>query len=137
MEPSGTTQGRHLDQPLIQDSNDSRVGERRQPTSGEGEVSSVPNRPAHGRTPCTPPPAAQLFEIIVLDTTGEDGHAHWHTIGWSLDRRDADIIAESYVTRSICPYNAARIRHKGSLLVEHRRIARGPYQGEQVYTLRQ
>ncbi|GAA3104379.1 hypothetical protein [Nonomuraea salmonea] len=39
---------------------------------------------ATGRVRCTPPPAAELFEIVVLDTTG--GDPHWHTIGWGVNR---------------------------------------------------
>ncbi|WP_049567128.1 hypothetical protein [Nonomuraea sp. SBT364] len=77
--------------------------------------------PAHVR--CTPPPAGQLFEIAVLDTTGEDGRPYWHTIGWGIDKVEADSIAETYVNRPMCPYDAARIRHNGTLVGLHRRQA--------------
>ncbi|MEU4571301.1 hypothetical protein ACBI99_24795 [Nonomuraea sp. ATR24] len=76
---------------------------------------------AHVR--CTPPPARQLFEIAVLDTTAEDGRPYWHTIGWGIDRVEADNIAETYVNRPSCPYDAARIRHNGHLVGLHRRQA--------------
>ncbi|MEV4569041.1 hypothetical protein AB0K12_35170 [Nonomuraea sp. NPDC049419] len=74
---------------------------------------------ATGRARCTPPPAAELFEIVVLDTTG--GDPHWHTIGWGVNRGDADTIAQSYVTRPVCPYEEARIRQNGHLVGVHRR----------------
>ncbi|WP_157549911.1 hypothetical protein [Nonomuraea candida] len=76
---------------------------------------------AGGRVRCTPPAAAELFEIAVLDTTGEDGQARWHTIGWGVDRREADSIAEEYVTRPLCPYDEAQIRQNGHLVGVHRR----------------
>lgn len=84
---------------------------------------TAPARNGHsgtGRTRCTP---AQLFEIAVLDTGGENGTGQWHTIGWSVGRTDADAIAEAYVTRPIRPYDAARVRHNGRLLIEHHRPA--------------
>ncbi|MEW9548290.1 hypothetical protein [Nonomuraea sp. NPDC050783] len=74
-----------------------------------------------GHISCTPAPADQLFEIAVLDPSGEDGQGGWHTIGWGVDRRHADSIAESFVTRPLRPYQAARIRHNGHLVGEHRR----------------
>ncbi|MEU6792093.1 hypothetical protein ABZ907_10370 [Nonomuraea wenchangensis] len=70
---------------------------------------------------CTPAPADQLFEITVLDRADGDDQGDWHTIGWGVDRRHADSIAESFVTRSLSPYAAARIRHNGHLVGEHRR----------------
>ncbi|TMR09225.1 hypothetical protein ETD86_44555 [Nonomuraea turkmeniaca] len=70
---------------------------------------------------CTPPVAAELFEISVLDTTGGDGHERWHTIGWGVDREEVDSIAETYVTRPMCPYDQARIRHQGLLVGMRRR----------------
>jgi len=76
-----------------------------------------------GHVSCTPAPAAQLFEIAVLDSTGEDGQGCWHTVGWGVDRVHADSIAESFVTRPTRPYDAARIRHNGLLVGEHRRPA--------------
>ncbi|MFI7700478.1 hypothetical protein [Nonomuraea sp. NPDC049480] len=76
-----------------------------------------------GHVSCTPAPAAQLFEIAVLDSTGEEGQGRWHTIGWGVDRVHADSIAESFVTRSTHPYDVARIRHNGHLVGEHRRPA--------------
>jgi hypothetical protein len=79
------------------------------------------NASLHGHTSCTPAPADQLFEITVLDTAHEDDPARWHTIGWGIDRRDADAIAEAYVNRSLSPYDAAQIRHNGRLIREHRR----------------
>ncbi|HEX4815315.1 MAG TPA: hypothetical protein VFV66_21445 [Nonomuraea sp.] len=91
-------------------------------------------RDTHGRTTgagtghvsCTPAPAAQLFEIAVLDSTGEGGQGHWHTIGWGVDRSHAESIAESFVTRPVRPYEVARIRHNGLLVGEHRRPADCP-----------
>lgn len=83
--------------------------------SAEGEV------PARLR--CTPPAAAELYEIAVLDTTGGEGEARWHTIGWGVDLGEADSIAESYVTRTLCPYDEARIRRNGHLVGVHRRPA--------------
>ncbi|SEH02123.1 hypothetical protein SAMN05444920_12458 [Nonomuraea solani] len=74
-----------------------------------------------GRARCTPPAAAELFEIVVLDPTAEDGQERWHTIGWGVDRGDADDIAQTYVTRHLCPYDEARIRHNGRFVGEHRR----------------
>ncbi|TMR94108.1 hypothetical protein [Nonomuraea basaltis] len=76
-----------------------------------------------GHVSCTPTPAAQLFEIAVLDSasTDEHGRGHWHTIGWGVDRAQADSIAEAFVTRPMCPYDAAQIRHNGLLVGEHRR----------------
>ncbi|MCK2220276.1 hypothetical protein MF672_041725 [Actinomadura sp. ATCC 31491] len=74
-----------------------------------------------GHVSCTPAPADQLFEIAVLDLSDGDGQGHWHTIGWGVDRREADSIAESFVTRPLHPYEAARIRHNGHLVGEHRR----------------
>ncbi|MEO3802293.1 hypothetical protein [Nonomuraea sp. B1E8] len=85
---------------------------------------TVPHRPREeyrGHTACTPPPTGQLFEIVVLDTTGDDGRARWNTVGWGVDRADADAIARTYVTRQLCPYEAVQIRHDGRLLAEHRR----------------
>ncbi|MGN9841017.1 hypothetical protein ACTMTI_23120 [Nonomuraea sp. H19] len=76
-----------------------------------------------GHHSCTPVPAAQLFEIAVLDSSGEDGRAGWQTIGWGVDRAQADSIAEAYVSHPTRPYDAARIRHKGHLVGEHRRPA--------------
>jgi hypothetical protein len=76
-----------------------------------------------GHVSCTPAPAAQLFEITVLDSTAEDGVGRWHTIGWGVDRVHADSIAESFVNRPVCPYDAAQIRHNGHLVGEHRRSA--------------
>ncbi|MGI5282295.1 hypothetical protein ACQEVF_03080 [Nonomuraea polychroma] len=76
-----------------------------------------------GHVSCTPAPAAQLFEITVLDSTAEDGLGRWHTIGWGVDRVHADSIAESFVNRPVCPYDAAQIRHNGHLVGEHRRSA--------------
>jgi hypothetical protein len=82
------------------------------------------HEPGIGRhTACTPPTAGQLFEIVVLDTTGDDGHARWSTIGWGVDRNDAEAIARTYLTRQLCPYDAVRIRRDGRLLAEHRRPA--------------
>lgn len=78
---------------------------------------------AQARVPCTPPAASQLYEIAVLDTTAEDGRARWHTIGWGVDRTHAQSLAESYVTRPLCPYEEARIRHNGRLVAVHRRPA--------------
>lgn len=74
-----------------------------------------------GHISCTPAPAAQLFEITVLDSTGEDGQGQWHTIGWGVDRVHADSIAEAIVTREVPPYEVAQIRHNGLLVGEHRR----------------
>ncbi|MGW0811236.1 hypothetical protein [Nonomuraea sp. NPDC002799] len=89
------------------------------------ETRNRPARAAGGETPahvcCTPPPAAELFEIAVLDTTGEDGRARWHTIGWGVDRVDADHLAETYVNRPMCPYDAAQIRRNGRLVGVHHR----------------
>ncbi|PZG18288.1 hypothetical protein [Nonomuraea aridisoli] len=86
------------------------------------EHATAPGRAgAPARVPCTPPAAAELFEIAVLDTTAEDGRARWHTIGWGVDRAHAHDIAESYVTRPMCPYDAAQVRHNGHLIGIHRR----------------
>ncbi|MDA0642289.1 MULTISPECIES: hypothetical protein [Nonomuraea] len=74
----------------------------------------------HDHTRCTP---AQLFEITVLDTTGDD--TRWHTIGWGIGRQDADALARSFVTRRLCPYERARVRHNGRLLAEHHRPVTG------------
>ncbi|MBB6547437.1 hypothetical protein [Nonomuraea rubra] len=79
--------------------------------------------PGPVRVRCTPPAAAELFEIAVLDTTGGDGEARWHTIGWGVDRGHADSIAEAYVTRPLCPYDEAQVRHNGHLVGVHRRPA--------------
>ncbi|MFC7100631.1 hypothetical protein ACFQQB_09265 [Nonomuraea rubra] len=64
--------------------------------------------PGPVRVRCTPPAAAELFEIAVLDTTGGDGEARWHTIGWGVDRGHADSIAEAYVTRPCAPTTRRR-----------------------------
>ncbi|MEU8362236.1 hypothetical protein AB0C27_40090 [Nonomuraea sp. NPDC048882] len=89
-------------------------GDRHERTTAGGS-------PAHVR--CTPPAAAALFEIAVLDTTSEDGRPRWHTIGWGVGRGEADSIAETYVTRPVCPYDEAQIRHNGHLVGVHRRPA--------------
>ncbi|MGW4791080.1 hypothetical protein ACWEPC_01510 [Nonomuraea sp. NPDC004297] len=88
--------------------------------TGNREVRTPEGR-APGHVRCTPPAAAELFEITVLDTTGGDGEARWHTIGWGVDRGDADSIAEAYVTRPLCPYDVAQVRHNGHLVGVHRR----------------
>ncbi|MGR6915689.1 hypothetical protein ACU635_15710 [[Actinomadura] parvosata] len=87
-----------------------------------GNVRTVEGR-THGHVRCTPPAAAELFEIAVLDTTGDDGEARWHTIGWGVDRGHADSIAEAYVTRPLCPYDEAQVRQNGHLVNVHRRPA--------------
>ncbi|MFC7582857.1 hypothetical protein ACFQYP_02855 [Nonomuraea antimicrobica] len=53
--------------------------------TGSRDAQAADGRP-HGHVRCTPPAAAELFEIAVLDTTGGDGQACWHTIGWGVDR---------------------------------------------------
>lgn len=70
-------------------------------------------------TPCTPLPARQLFEITALEAA--DGP--WCTIGWGIDRAEAETVAQDCVTRTASPYRAARIRHDGRVLAEHRRDA--------------
>jgi len=87
-----------------------------QPGTGSRNVQAAE---ARGHVPCTPPAAAELFEIAVLDTTG--GDPHWHIIGWGVDRREADSIAQSYVTRPVSPYKEARIRQNGHLVGVYRR----------------
>ncbi|MBF8191399.1 hypothetical protein ITP53_38015 [Nonomuraea sp. K274] len=72
---------------------------------------------------CTPLPAVQLYEITVLDPASESGPGHWHTIGWGVDRMDADSIAETYVSRATNPYDAVQVRQNGLLVSEHRRPA--------------
>lgn len=88
------------------------------------EQPGIDDRRTHagtGHVSCTPAPAAQLFEITVLDSTDEGGS--WHTIGWGVDRMHADSIAELFVTRPTRPYDAVQIRHNGLLVGEHRRPA--------------
>lgn len=76
------------------------------------------NQVTSEHTRCTP---AQLFEIMVLDTS--DGRSRWHTIGWGVGRQDADALARTYVTRTLCPYERARVRLNGDVVAEHSRPA--------------
>ncbi|MFG1700680.1 hypothetical protein [Nonomuraea sp. NPDC049309] len=89
-----------------------------QPGTGSRNVQAAAGE-ARGHVRCTPPAAAELFEIAVLDTSG--GDPHWHTIGWGVDRSEADSIARSYVSRPLSPYEEARIRQNGHLVGVHRR----------------